>query len=403
MSEEYLFSGLKVLDVGTWIAGPVAGTILADFGADVIKIEMPGSGDQYRILSGIPGTPDADVNYCWEMDARNKRSLSLNLKTKEGMEVLHSLVKECDVYITNHPLPMRRSLGLNYEDLKPLNPHMIYASLTAYGELGPEKDREGFDLVAYWAKTGLMDLVRDPDSPPAQALPGMGDHPSAVALYAGIVTALLKRERTGEGDMVSTSLLGNGLWSMSCIAQAGFAGGSYDRYRQLRSLPSFVRAQYETKDNRWLQLTMVRSNEELETFLRLLTLDDLLEDDKFSTPEARLEHSGELVDKIRQMIKHRHSGEWLDLFESHDLNVVRVGLVEELIHDDQVRVNDMVVAPSDSEMEMPWVINHPVKIESIPQVGPKKAPEVGEHSDEVLSDLGYGEEEILGFRTKGII
>ncbi|MEX2327014.1 MAG: CoA transferase, partial [Pseudomonadales bacterium] len=170
---EYLFSGLKVLDVGTWIAGPVAATILADFGADVIKVEMPGPGDQYRILSGTPGTPDADSNYKWQMDARNKRSLSLNLKTEEGMSILRQLVAECDVYITNHPLPMRRQLGLNYEDLKPLNEKMIYASLTAYGEEGPDRDKEGFDLVAYWGRTGLMDLVRDAGAPPAQALPGM--------------------------------------------------------------------------------------------------------------------------------------------------------------------------------------------------------------------------------------
>jgi crotonobetainyl-CoA:carnitine CoA-transferase CaiB-like acyl-CoA transferase len=193
MSEAFLFAGLKVLDVGSWIAGPVAATMLADFGADVIKIEMPGVGDQYRQLSAAANTPVADSNYMWQMDGRNKRSLALNLKTEAGMTILHQLIAECDVYITNHPLPMRRALQLNYEDLKPLNPSMIYASLTAYGETGPDKDMEGFDLVAYWARTGLMDLVRAPGAAPTQALPGMGDHPSAVSLYAGIVTALLKR------------------------------------------------------------------------------------------------------------------------------------------------------------------------------------------------------------------
>jgi crotonobetainyl-CoA:carnitine CoA-transferase CaiB-like acyl-CoA transferase len=157
---DLLFEGLKVLDVGSWIAGPVAGTILGDFGADVIKVELPGIGDAYRNLSALPVFPDADENYMWQMDARNKRSLSLNLKSEQGRAILHQLVRECDVYITNNPLPMRRALELNYEDLKPLNERMIYASLTSYGEDGPEKDREAFDLVAYWARTGLMDLVR---------------------------------------------------------------------------------------------------------------------------------------------------------------------------------------------------------------------------------------------------
>ena len=146
---ELLFSGLVVLDVGTWIAGPVAATILADFGADVIKVEIPGNGDAYRGLAGARGTPDADVNYTWIMDGRNKRSLTLNLKTDQGRDVLRDLVRRCDVYVTNHPLGMRRSLGLTYEELAPLNPRMIYASLTAYGESGPERDREGFDGVAW--------------------------------------------------------------------------------------------------------------------------------------------------------------------------------------------------------------------------------------------------------------
>ena len=401
--EKYFFSDLKVLDVGTWIAGPVAGTILADFGASVIKVEMPDSGDQYRMLSGLPGTPDADVNYCWEMDARNKKSLTLNLKTGEGMAILHRLIESCDVYITNHPLPMRRSLKLNYADIKAINPGIIYASLTAYGEEGPDRDREGFDLVAYWARTGLMDLVREPDMPPASALPGMGDHPSAVALYAGIVTALLKKERTGEGSMVSTSLLANGLWSLSCIAQAGFAGGSYERYRQLRRFPSFARAIYETKDHRWLQITMIRSHEELELFLRLLSLNHLLEEARFSTPEGRLENAGDLVSHIRESILCRHSGEWMQLFEENGLNVTRVGLVEELMHDDQIRINDMVVEPRDKNMGIPWVINHPVKIDSIPQVGPQKAPEIGQHTEEILMDLGMDLQAIRDLKEKGIV
>ena len=215
--QDYLFSELKVLDVGTWIAGPVAGTILADFGAQVIKVEMPGVGDAYRGLSALPAFPNADENYMWQMDARNKRSLTLNLKTSEGLEILQQLIRDCDVYITNQPLPMRRALGLNYEDILPLNERMIYSSLTAYGEKGPEKYRKAFDQLAYWARSGLMELMRQPGAMPTQGIPGMGDHPTAVSIYAGIVTALLHRERTGEGSMVSTSLLANGLWSAAGV------------------------------------------------------------------------------------------------------------------------------------------------------------------------------------------
>lgn len=230
-SDPLLFEGLKVIDAATWIAAPVAATMLADFGADVIKIESPDVGDAYRNFASMAGSPNADVNYAWLMDARNKRSLALNLKSEEGIAILRQLVAASDVYITNHPLAMRRKLGLMYEDLAPLNSRLIYASFTAYGEEGPERDREGFDLVAYWARSGLMDMVRASGAEPAMSLPGMGDHPSAVSVYAAIVTALLRRERTGKGGRVHTSLLANGLWSGSTIAQAVFADADFSNFR----------------------------------------------------------------------------------------------------------------------------------------------------------------------------
>jgi crotonobetainyl-CoA:carnitine CoA-transferase CaiB-like acyl-CoA transferase len=246
---DYIFSGLKVLDVGTVVAGPVAATILADFGADVIKIEQPGEGDLLRVLSDIPTTPDADSNYFWQMDGRNKKDLTLNLKTPEGIEILHKLIADCDVYVTNQPFGVRRALKLSYDDIKPLNPSMIYASLSAFGEEGPERDSKGFDLLAYWARSGLMDLVRSPGCKPSQALPGMGDHPTAIALYASIVTALLNKERTGKGAMVHTSLLANGLWSAASIAAGALANGDMDAYRATNQVPAATGYVYATKDN----------------------------------------------------------------------------------------------------------------------------------------------------------
>lgn len=144
-----LFEGLKVLDVGTWIAAPVSTTMLADFGADVIKVEMPGQGDPYRNLASMPDMPKADVNYTWILDNRNKRSMTLDLKSSEGQEVIRKLISECDVYVTNQPMSVRSSMGLTFEDVQELNPRMIYASLTAFGESGAEVGKTGFDASAY--------------------------------------------------------------------------------------------------------------------------------------------------------------------------------------------------------------------------------------------------------------
>lgn len=415
MSTDKVFSELKVLDVGTWIAGPVAGTILADYGADVIKIERPVEGDQYRILSGLPTSPDGVTDYMWQMDGRNKRSIALNIKTDDGIKVLRQLIAECDVYITNQPYSLRRQLGLEFDDVKAIKENVIYASLTAYGEEGPDREREGFDLVAYWARSGLMDLVRDPDGKPAMALPGMGDHPTAVSLYASIVTALLHRERTGEGSMVHTSLLANGIWSASCIAQAGFSGDpntlneeggklvSYENYRLLKSKRNFAATVYETKDQRWFGVTMIRTPEEIESFFDILGFPDLLNDDRFETPESRFEHGELLSAMATESIQTRDAQQWLADFSAAGLNIVLLAKVEELIDDPMVKCNNMIVAPTDESSPMSYVINHPVNVSSLERVGPTRAPDVGEHSEEVLRGLGYTDDQIEELRAHNII
>ena len=197
-------AGLRVIDAASFIAGPVATTILADLGADVVKIEPP-DGDTYRHRGGGPGVPESPYNYRWIVDNRTKRGLALDLRKTEGREVLCRLVERADVFVTNTPLDSRARLRIRWEDLAPLNSRLIYASVTAYGERGEEAPRTGFDATALWARTGLMDLVRAaPDAPPPRSLPGMGDHPTGVSLFAAIMTALYERERTGRGTMVST-------------------------------------------------------------------------------------------------------------------------------------------------------------------------------------------------------
>ena len=401
---DLIFAGLRVLDVGTWIAGPVAATILADFGASVIKVEAPEAGDPYRRLPQTPMMPRSEINYTWVADARNKRSITLNLKSEEGRDILLQLVRQCDVYVTNQPLPMRRAFRLTYDDLAPLNPRMIYASLTAYGETGPDADLEGFDGVAWWNRSGLMDLVRAPGALPGTSVPGMGDHPTAVALYAAIVTALLRRERSGQGGEVHTSLLANGVWSNLCLAQGAFAGADFSARRAPRTGPVTPnRVLFETADGRLLQLYMIRTAEEVDRLLVAAGREDLLADPRFADPAARLENGAVFVELLRETFRARSAAEWMRAFRAHDVPISVVTLVEDLPHDAQLLVNEVVTPPVDAAVPVPLIVNHPVNVQGLPRVGPTPAPEIGQHTDEVLAELGYDEAAIARLRAAGAV
>ncbi len=401
-TDSYLFEGLKVIDVASWIAGPVAATILADYGADVIKIEMPGVGDGYRALAAAPGMPISDLNYTWMMDARNKRSLTLNLKDPRGKAVLKRLIADCDVYVTNQPMPMRRALGLTYADLSALNPRMIYASLTAYGEHGPERDREGFDLVAYWARTGLMDLVRTGDVEPAQSLPGMGDHPTAVALYAAIVTALYRRDRTGVGGQVHTSLLANGVWAASCVAQAKLVGADFSGWRSTTRI-ALTRPVYRTADGRWLQFTMVRAPDEIRGLLEVAGLGAVLDDPRFASPEARLENALELIERLRDALAARSIDEWMARFAAARVPASRMGTLDDLLDDAQLDANSMTRTADLPGHPAARLVNHPVNVSGLATRAVLPAPDLGQHTDEILRALGYAQHEIDSLRAQGVV
>lgn len=401
---EYLFSGLKVLDVGTWIAAPVAATILADLGADVIKVEQPGLGDAYRHLADSPIGPKPAVNAYWIGDSRNKRGITLNLKMAEAREVLMQLVRDADVYITNQPTPTREAFGLTYEELSAINPRLIYASLTAYGEDGPDAGREGFDGAAWWARTGLMDQVRAFGMTPGMSVPGMGDHPTAVTLYAAIVTALMWRERTGKGTRVHTSLLANGAWANACYVQAALGGGIFALRDEVPEGPSSPnRELYRTADGKLLQLYMIRTNDELDELLIAAERVDLLADERFADPVSRAEHVEALIAELRAMFLRRTSAEWLALFRAAGVNVTPVARMDDVPEDEQLVANGSFVTPTDPSVPMEYVLTHPLRIDGLEMVGPRHAPELGEHNAEVLAQLGLSEATIADFEARGVI
>src|SRR5438876_5931795 len=323
---ERVFDGLKVIDCASFIAGPAAATVMSDFGAEVIKIEPPGAGDPYRRRATPPVGSGLASNPGFALDGRNKKSLALDLRSPAGQEVLRRLVADADVFITNYPPPVRRRLGITYEDLAPLNQRLIYASFTGYGETGPEADKPGFDATAWWARSGLMHLVRAGEEvPPARSLPGMGDHPSAMGTYGAIVTALYQRERTGKGNYVSSSLLANGLWANGCSVQAALCGDRVAPQPPREAAQNALRVHYQCRDGRWLLLSIAADEWRWDKFKECLD-DPVLDDPRFATVESRERHARDLLVELDRIFATHDLAQWRRVLD--DAGII-FGIVDE--------------------------------------------------------------------------
>ena len=394
---KHLFSGLKVIDCASWIAGPAAATIMSDFGADVIKIEPPGAGDPWRGRS----TSGAANDFYWQLTSRNKRSLALDLKHKAGRDILYRLVGNADVFVTNFPLPVRDRLRLAPDNLVPLNPRLIYASFTAYGEAGDEAAKTGFDSTAYWARTGLMDAVKaDVDTPPARSAPGMGDHPSATGLYAAIVTALYRREQTGRGGVVHSSLLQNGLWANGCFVQTRLFGEPVPHRPPREHAPNALANHYRCRDGRWFIMALFNEDRQLKPLLNAIGLEDLTHDKRFATNEARKQNAAALVAELDVVFATRDMAEWRKILDQVGVTFGVVARTDDVADDAQMRAIGALVPFADGET---LTVSSPFHIDGETKVTPRRAPVVGQHSEEVLREAGYSADEIGRLRSLGVL
>ncbi len=396
-----LFDGLKVIDCGSFIAAPAAATILSDFGADVVKIEPPGAGDPYRQLPTFPGNPVSEHNYGWMLDARNKRGLALDLARPEAQAVLHRLVADADVFVTNYPTQVRARLRMDYDTLGPLNERLVYASFTGYGEHGEESAKPGFDVTAWWARSGMMDIIRNsPEAVPVRPTVGMGDHPSAMTLFAAIVTALYRRERTGRGTRVSSSLLANGLWSNGYLAQAALVGAETvprpPREQALNALTTY----YRCRDDRWLILTILNEDRYWPVLTACTGRDDLATDPRFATRADRHARAPELVAVLDEVFATRDRDEWREVLHAHGIVFDVVASPDDLPDDEQLAANDIVVPFEDGTFR---TVDSPFAVGGVTKTVPRHPPAVGEHTDDVLREAGYSEAEIRSLRDSGAV
>ena len=399
-----LLEGIKVIDCASFIAGPAAATVMADFGAEVVKVEPPGTGDTYRNARDAPGNPPCEVDFPWILDNRSKRGLALDLKQRAGREVLHRLVRAADVFVTNTPLPARARLGTRWEDLKDVNPRLIYASLTAYGETGPQTNQTGYDSTALWARTGLMDMVRSaPDSPPARSLQGMGDHPTAISLFAAIMAALYRRERTGTGTMVHTNLLANGVWWAGFHAQAMLCGAEFQRRPARENAASALHNLYHSSDDRWFHLVLIPEARHWAGLCGAIGRPELAADPRFADAEARRANTPELIQVLDAAFAVQPWEHWSAVFAEHHLTHGLIGRLRDIPDDPQMLAADVLTPIDDPRAGADYLVNSPLWIEDEPKRMPALAPDLGEHTDAVLREAGYDETEIRTLREAGAV
>ena len=396
-----LLEGIRVIDAASFIAGPVATTVMADFGADVIKVEPP-TGDTYRVRG--PGYPPSPYNFPWIVDNRSKRAIAIDLRTADGQRVLHRLVSGVDVFVTNLPLDARPRLRVGWDDLAPLNPRLIYASVTAYGETGEEAARPGFDSTALWARTGLMDLMRpSPDSPPTRSLPGMGDHPTGMSLFGAIMAALYQRERTGRGTMVATSLMANGLW-WNAIQVQGILCGARTPVRPPREESVSALANlYRCRDGRWFLLSLTADERRWEPLAAALGRKDLVADPRFATPATRRANARALAAILDEVFATRDWPDWRAILEATGIAFGVVGTLDDIPHDEQMQASGALTPIDDPRAGATLTVNSPIAIEGQEKVPPRMPPAIGEHTVAVLREAGFDEAEIERLLKTGAI
>src|ERR1700739_3913709 len=400
MPNDNIFSGLKVVDLASFIAGPSAAVILSDFGADVIKVEPP-HGDLWRIANHLPPQPVSEDAYPWHLANRNKRGIALDLKSPSAHQVLEKLVKWADVLVVNTPHPARARLKLEYEDVVKWNPRLIYADITGFGDKGPDANLPGFDITSYWARSGLLSMTRDVGAPPTWPVAGSGDNATAVGLYSAIVTALYRREHTGKGSYVTTSLLAEGIWSASVSIQAPLCEAKFFAPHDRKNPANAALNVYRAADGTWFVLLV--TPDKLVALAKAIDRTDLLTDPRFSDPAKLVENMPQLAAILDEIFSSKPMSHWSEVFNGVHITFGAVRGPQEVINDPQLRVNEIVVPLEGAGDKLTSTISSPIQVHGVTKIAARRAPELGEHNDEILKHLGFSASDIDGLHASGTV
>jgi len=395
--------GIRVVEMSTFIAVPATARFFAEFGAEVIKIE-PKGGDLVRfngVSEGRLGDPYENTTF--DLENAHKRGIILNLKDPEGIEALFKLLENTDIFVTNWRPQALEKLGLDYEHLKDKFPKLVYGSLTGYGETGPDKDLPGYDFTAFWGRSGLLGSLYQADGKPNNLIPGIGDHTAGMNLAAGCMVALYKAKTTGKGDKVAVNLLHSAIFAQGIYIQAAQYKGMGHTYPMLRSeADNPFNNVYQTKDGRWIQLSMPPFDQFYPKFMPLIGREDLVGEEKYKINNIMQQGlNAEFIAIVDKGMAEKTAEEWTKILTEADIPFAVAATWEEVLEDPQawaIEAFETVEYPSQPRA----MVRQPIEIEGSPKLKYTKAPMLGEHTEEVLKELGYSDEKLAEMHAKGV-
>jgi crotonobetainyl-CoA:carnitine CoA-transferase CaiB-like acyl-CoA transferase len=399
-----VLDGIRLLEVADWGFVPSAATVIADWGADIVKIEHPVYGDPLRglITAGlIPGA--TGINFMMAQVARNKRSVGIDLNKEEGRKILYRLAEDADVFLTNFLPSARRKLRIEYEDIRRVNPRIIYAKGHGQGQKGPDADKGGYDGCSFWARGCVGNRLTPPGEPPITQRPAFGDFISGMFTAGGIAAALYNRERTGEGCEVDVSLLAAACWVMSPDVVAAMTYGFELPQMTKGMVANALVNTYPTHDGKYLTLMMLQFERFWPMFARTVGREDWLGDPRFETPEKRKQATPWLVEEIGAHLKTRDRAEWETILRASECIWAPVQSPLEIQHDPQVVANGYLMDYDDGQGNRTKVCASPVQFNNAGPEVRSRAPEAGEHTEEILLAAGFGWDDIGRWKETGVI
>lgn len=396
-------NGIRVVDFTTMVAGPGCARILADWGADVIKVE-PTSGEPWRYFGGVMGVPTSEEeNPMWEVGNANKRGIALDLKSQEGINILHKLLESADVFLTTTREGALKKLNLDYEFISEKYPKLLFAHISGFGDKGPDAKKPGFDTTAFWSRSGFaVDLV-EPGASPITMPVGFGDQAVGATLAGGICAALLGRNRTGRGDKISISLYGSSIWFASSMVVGTQERYGY-QYPKSREKPfSPMALPYRCKDGEWILLTVMQQERDWAPLCKAIEREDLANDERFQTRVGAIKNAKVLVPILDEAFAKKTSDEMVERLTEADVSHCKMAHFKDVSKDEQAWVNDYLHEVSFANGEKATLTCTPIQFNEMGVPSYEHAPLLGEHTKEVLEELGYSSDAIDEMNKKKVI